>query len=53
MNVISNFEFEKNELINQLHSLSKNYDLMNSLLKLTENEKMKHLEQSAIVYSSM
>ena len=50
MNQISQYEYEKNELVNQLRSLSKNNELMNSLLKLVEKEKKKHLEQSAIVF---
>ena len=50
LNQISNYECEKNELFYKLQSMSKNNELMKSLLKLEEKEKMKHLEQSAIVY---
>ena len=32
-----------------MQSLSKNNELMDSLLKMAEREKTKHLEQSAIV----
>ena len=46
---ISNYENERQELIMKVQTLSKNYELSNSLLRLAEKEKAKHLEQSAIV----